>query len=244
MKVNKSLTVNNIKAIVFDLDDTLFDCYNQLVIPARKFALRQMISAGLDVSFEELSAMRARLSNTSEEHIYRKLIKSFNISDEKKSAKIMNAGFYSYYNYFQIKRPEIKPFPNVKECLNKLKESYNIFLLTAGVVRTQELKVESLGLKNCFHKLYFQDLKDGFDKEKILREIMKDNDLNPEEVLVVGNRIDSDIAPAKNIGAHTLLIKHGEHAHIEPKDESEMPDIECKNVCEINKIFTQSDTDN
>src|SRR4030042_1843418 len=41
------------KAILFDLDDTLFDCYGLLVEAARRRAARAMVQAGLPCTEEE-----------------------------------------------------------------------------------------------------------------------------------------------------------------------------------------------
>ncbi len=42
-----------IKAIIFDLDDTLFDCTNTLVDSARKRAAKAMVTAGMNCSKEK-----------------------------------------------------------------------------------------------------------------------------------------------------------------------------------------------
>ncbi len=42
-----------IKAIIFDLDDTLFDCTHTLVDSARKRAAKAMVNEGLNCSEKE-----------------------------------------------------------------------------------------------------------------------------------------------------------------------------------------------
>ncbi|MDP7133251.1 MAG: hypothetical protein QF437_22335, partial [Planctomycetota bacterium] len=50
-----------IKAILFDLDDTLYDCTGSLVEVARRRAARALIGAGLQMSLEEAYSLQVKL---------------------------------------------------------------------------------------------------------------------------------------------------------------------------------------
>ncbi|MDP2974515.1 MAG: hypothetical protein Q8N60_05680, partial [Candidatus Diapherotrites archaeon] len=51
----------DIRAIFFDLDDTLFDCSGSLIENARKRAAAAMVAAGLPLSAEEAYKMQVQL---------------------------------------------------------------------------------------------------------------------------------------------------------------------------------------
>ena len=47
----------------------------------------------------------------------------------------------------------------------------------------------------------------------------------PADCLMVGDRIDNDVLPAKRLGMRTLRLLHGSHAAQEPRGPSEAPDL-------------------
>ena len=50
------------KAIIFDLDDTLYDCTGSLLEASRKRAARAMVNAGLPCTEEEAYLLQKKLS--------------------------------------------------------------------------------------------------------------------------------------------------------------------------------------
>lgn len=250
MKRKKILLLSDLKAVIFDLDDTLYDCYEQLVKPARRFAMKQMIEAGLDVPFSTLLSKSNELfrQKHTEKELYIKIVDNFGIKNEQKRKSIIHAGYHSYYNYFMLKKPEIIPFPDVEFSLDKLRKRYKLFMLTVGIHKSQEMKIKALGLEKYFDRIYYKSVDYGADKKNLLKQILKDSHLRADETMMVGNRRDSDIAPANNIGCFTSLIQHGEYAHLQAVNDDEIPDFEFKRIsqlCEIlvpekgniNKIF-------
>ena len=52
----------------------------------------------------------------------------------------------------------------------------------------------------------------------------------PEECIMVGDRIDNDIAPAAMLGMRTVLFRTGRHAAQQPRSVDEVPDAEVHDV--------------
>jgi HAD superfamily hydrolase (TIGR01662 family) len=52
----------------------------------------------------------------------------------------------------------------------------------------------------------------------------------PEECVMVGDRIDNDIAPAKLLGMRTVLFRTGRHIRQQPRTPDEIPDAEVHDV--------------
>jgi putative hydrolase of the HAD superfamily len=48
----------------------------------------------------------------------------------------------------------------------------------------------------------------------------------PEECIMVGDRIDCDIVPAKQLGMRAVRLRTGRHASQEPRTQHERPDAE------------------
>lgn len=55
----------------------------------------------------------------------------------------------------------------------------------------------------------------------------------PEECVMVGDRIDNDIAPAKLLGMRAVLFRTGRHIRQEPRSPDELPDAEVHNTEEL-----------
>ena len=51
--------------------------------------------------------------------------------------------------------------------------------------------------------------KENLDKSRIYKKIMKENNLKPNQVLVVGNNFKHDLLSAKKLGMHYYLVKDG-----------------------------------
>lgn len=54
-----------------------------------------------------------------------------------------------------------------------------------------------------------------------------------ERSVMVGDRIDNDVIPAKAVGMSTIRVRVGLHASQEPRTPEEMPDIEVSSVAEL-----------
>jgi putative hydrolase of the HAD superfamily len=52
----------------------------------------------------------------------------------------------------------------------------------------------------------------------------------PAECIMVGDRIDNDIAPARMLGMRTVLFRTGRHAQQQPRTPDEMPDAEVRDA--------------
>ena len=58
-------------------------------------------------------------------------------------------------------------------------------------------------------------------------------DVQPQACVMVGDRIDNDIAPAKTLGMQTVLYRTGRHVHQQPRSWDEVPDAEVTTVAEL-----------
>ena len=54
--------------------------------------------------------------------------------------------------------------------------------------------------------------------------------LKPEQIVMVGDRIDNDIAPARLLGMTTILFRTGRHARQQPRSWLEVPNFDVTDV--------------
>lgn len=57
--------------------------------------------------------------------------------------------------------------------------------------------------------------------------------VEPAECVMVGDRIDNDIWPAKHIGMKTVLFRTGRHIEQRPRSHEDVPDAEVRGVAEL-----------
>jgi FMN phosphatase YigB (HAD superfamily) len=216
----------SIRAIVFDLDDTLFDCHGQLVMEAHREAASAMVRAGLPCDPEE--AFRARMEifrSCPRGDVDRLLAERYGVSGEA----VSQAGFEAFHRRHV---GAIVPFPDVPEALRRLRESYRLFLLTGGDRETQQMKIDRLGIRWAFEDVLFCGVGSG-EKGKVLRRLLEHTGLRPREVLSVGNRIDREIREAKELGMATALMVGGEYGHLRPEGALENPDMTIGKVSDL-----------
>jgi HAD superfamily hydrolase (TIGR01549 family) len=72
----------------------------------------------------------------------------------------------------------------------------------------------------------------GFRKPdvRLFLRACEDLGVNPAECIMVGDRIDNDIAPAKWLGMRAVLLRTGRHINQQPRSWHELPDAEVADV--------------
>jgi FMN phosphatase YigB (HAD superfamily) len=82
------------------------------------------------------------------------------------------------------------------------------FLVTSGFRRLQESKVRALGFADWFAAIHIDaiDEPDRKGKYGIFKELLAAHDLQPDEVLAVGDNPDSEIEAGNRLGMKTIQI--------------------------------------
>ena len=66
----------------------------------------------------------------------------------------------------------------------------------------------------------------------------RDHDVPPAECILVGDRIDADIAPAKEAGMATIQFRSGRWRRQRPRSEAETPNFVATDVAELEAAIT------
>lgn len=206
-----------IRTIVFDLDDTLFDTTGQLVGPAQRDAVAAMIGGGLEGGLEELVRRRWELGRL-HPHEDADLLLAGERMGEAGAEGIAAVGRRAF---LQRRVPSIEPFPGTLPTLRALRPRA-LVLLTVGHHGTQQAKVDGLALREEFDEIVIVDAEDG-EKGPALAALLDRRALVPDEVLVVGDRLDREIRAGRRLGCWTCRVEHGEGAWGRPRDADEQP---------------------
>lgn len=249
-----------IRALIFDLDDSLFDS-TKLAEKARRAAIRAIDDLVVSVDIDEddcyeilLEVIKEFGSNYS--YHFDQLIKrisgiskvySYGIEDfiSKKRMipppkMLVQAGVIAYHN---VKFTDIKPFDDVIPFFKKVRGNYEnikICILTDGLPEKQYEKILRLKINRYLDDIIISD-EVGVRKPnvKLYRlGLERLGGLKPEECIYIGDRYIMDIIPPKKIGIYSILI-HRAGKYDGKKLGEIKPDFEINELDELFNIIDE-----
>jgi HAD superfamily hydrolase (TIGR01549 family) len=69
--------------------------------------------------------------------------------------------------------------------------------------------------------------------------VLEELGVQPENAVMVGDRIDCDVVPAKLLGMKAVLYRVGRHKNQQPRAPEEVPDAQIDNVTQLDKVVLQ-----
>jgi len=120
----------------------------------------------------------------------------------------------------------------VEETLHKLSPSYDLLLITKGDLFDQESKLAQSGLGDLF--LGVEILTDK--NVDSYRGVFRRRSIQPEDFVMVGNSLRSDIVPVVSLGGHAVHIPYEvtwDHEHV---PEEEMPKGGWRRIASIREL--------
>lgn len=224
-----------IRCVIFDLDDTLYDCLGQRVRPAHRHAAEAMVAAGLNGTADQVYRARLRAFRVDPmlRHIDAEVIRHFGAADPEAVSRAAHDA------YFNCPVGKLTLFRGTLPLVHHLrKKGVRVFITTFGDVETQHAKVAALGLdqESAIEKIYYADRAKRVTKESAFSQIQGETGIPAEQILVIGDRPMSEIRAAKALGMHTVRLRRGEFASQHPVDSSERADHEIKNISEVRRL--------
>lgn len=230
MQISTMQNPQNIKAVILDLDDTLYDCSGTLILQGRKQAAKMI--AGLIHCSEEVACrlqfdMEEKYGTTA--NIYEKIVTAHHLP----STCIKEL----WKTFIHIDIAGITLFPDVIKTLKQLKvQGYKLILVTSGEKEIQNRKIHVLGLRNgYFDDIFIADRINGQTKNNYFKEIIQRYNMKPEEILCVGDKIDDELIASKSLGMITVMVEQGRHyrAYLKERDKYIKPDFSIKQIKDI-----------
>ena len=199
------MNTDKIKVIAFDADDTLWDCQGhfekvmqQLYDELTPWVDRE--TAALELFSTERKNMRL-LGYGVKAFTLSMLETAMRVSRNEMPADTISAILQQCYSLLEF---PCTPLPEVEETLAELQARgrWRLVVFTKGELLDQEHKLERSGLQK-----YFSWVEITSDKrEEEFRALCRKLDVMPDELLMVGNSLKSDVAPALAIGCQAVYI--------------------------------------
>lgn len=126
-------------------------------------------------------------------------------------------------------------YQETESCLKALSEKYKIGIIANQPFGTQE-RLNKMGISK-YISLVISSAEENIAKPdlQIFRLALERADCSPDNAVMIGDRLDNDIVPAKEIGMHTVWVKQGLDGLATPKAET--ADLTIHSIGEINKYF-------
>ncbi len=227
-----------IKAILIDIggvilsEDELYRTYLESVKEMLKLS-------GVDFTEDTFNEAVEQCILNFEPHFTKSLVWRLVKPDKKKCDYIVNA-IRGYVRNRMSRLPQTLT-PGIEKILEVLSRNYKLAL--AGNQPSAVKKVlEKYGVLKFFAVTEVsEDIGISKPDPSFFENILKKLDLRPQEAIMVGDRFDNDIIPAKKLGMKTILVKVGVYAILEPRTPDEKPDATVKSVKELTSAVASLD---
>ena len=224
-----------ISAVVLDLDDTLIDTSGELIPAAHREAAEAMVEAGLPASVQAVHDERMRLQEErATEDIDVLAAAAFGHPSD---GDAVEAGRSAYYGR-QLDR--LDPVPDAVPVLERLSGACTLLLMTTGDPDTQRRKVELADLGRWFVEALYLPLS-AADKRRGLRDLLERHGLEPARVVVVGDRIDREIAAGNALGTWTVRVEAGEGGALRAADPGERAHFAIPGIGDLPRVLARID---
>lgn len=222
-----------IKAVLIDIDDTIFDfekcSKNSFLKTLEKFNLKFKEE---DFSYfnkiNDILWTKQKLGEINIKEVFIKrdylMGKYFNLDIEK---GLFNDLFVKFLY------DEIEMVDGIEDLLLYLSDKYKIFTASNGIFKMQENRLKKSNLDKYFDKIFVSD-KIGFEKpdKKFFQKIMDLTKFSNDDLIMIGDSIKSDIIGAKNSKIKSIYLNK-EDKKISDKNFT----YQVKNLSEIKKIL-------
>ena len=130
-----------------------------------------------------------------------------------------------------------KLYPSSENILQTLSKKYKLGVIANQAFGTME-RLEKWGIGKYFNTVV-ASAEAGVAKPdlKIFKMAFEAAGCNPREAVMIGDRLDNDIAPAKKLGMKTVWVRQGFAVHQNICDNSQKPDYIIESIENILDIF-------
>lgn len=230
----------NIKAVLFDVDDTLFD---------RNLAQRKI----LDIIISQLPEV---FNGYEKKRVLKAFLESDRISTEEFDAGAPFEGIRDYRNKIFLRLlgiPEkhackiteiyIKDSPTVRapvsgaiSAVKNISKKYKVGVVSNGAPDVQYRKLETIGLRDVFSCIVLSEEIGSIRKPdpRIFQLALSSLNVRPAECIYVGNSFDNDVVGAKRAGLRVCWLNRKRSI---PQNETVKADCVISHMRELMKIL-------
>lgn len=191
-----------IKAIIFDLDDTL---YNE----------KEFVKSGFKAAAKYISSNFGLDSKKVFNHLsdqFDRGLRGNNFDDLLEKWNLPNTEVENLVNIYRKHKPEIHLYPDAEVALIEIKGHFLLGLITEGWLETQKNKIAALNLTEYFDEIIITGTL-GIDNRKLSEkpfQMMLDKlGVKATEAVYIGDNPLKDFIAPKKLGLFTVRVQRG-----------------------------------
>ena len=193
-----------IRAVVFDMDDTLYD--EMMFVRSGFQSVARYLGIRFDLEEQKIyQIMLERLNSDGRGKIFDSVLKLHNIYSPRLVEELIEV--------YRTHTPKISLYSDVVETLERLRvEQLKIGIITDGLHSVQKTKVRALKLQDLVDFIIYTDeLGSGYEKPHPAAFLRAIEILNcePTDILYVGNNPEKDISGANSVGMESAHLCRG-----------------------------------
>ena len=173
--------------------------------------------------------------NDVDEAVYRFIPKVYDYILYKhiRDNNVFNNSKSQYKNELQQLGTEFNFIDGIQDFLEKFSKHYNIGIIGQYGKDFNQFLEDN----NVLQYFTFSEIQDDYNitkpNPKYFEAVLEKCKCKANESIMVGDRIDKDIIPAKMVGMKTIKIKVGIHKNQEPRIPEEIPDLTVNKIEDI-----------
>ncbi len=227
--------MNQLKAIIFDLDDTLYAEKDFVLSGFQAVAEWSAANVGIDAVTGYATLLdlydRGVRNNT-----FDRWLTIHEIDRPELTAK--------FVEIYRDCLPQISPFPETIELLESLYGSYKIGLVSDGYLAVQQSKWAALGLANFFDAVVFSDSlgRANWKPSTAPFELVLEKlGIEPACSVYIGDNPLKDFFGARQLGMHAIQVQRvgSEYGHLEPPGTDYHPHLKIASMAEVLTAIAQ-----
>jgi putative hydrolase of the HAD superfamily len=194
-----------IDIIAFDADDTLW--HNETLYRGTEKRFQQLLAAYQAAEETEQALFQTEMRNL---RLYGYGIKSFGLSMIETAIQVSKGRIAAYQIQEiidlakEMLETRVELLDHVADVIPSLAQRCRLMLVTKGDLRDQEAKLAGSGLAH-----YFDHVEIVPDKNvEVYRSLLARNNVAPQQFLMVGNSLRSDVLPVVELGGHAVHIPY------------------------------------
>lgn len=215
-----------IRALLFDLDDTLIETYE-----AHRAAIRASCERAAECHpewtphrLEEVfrrtyRVLEAKIEAGSLTYDSQMLFRTHTWQETLRNCGLDPAlGEHLGGVYLAERRSRYRLYDDVEPLLPELSQRYELVLVTNGLGDLQREKIEAVRLERWFDRVVISgEVKSWKPDAAIFRHALGLAGVGPDEAVMIGDSLERDVRGARSLGIRTVWMRR--YAHLTPRED-------------------------
>ncbi|MCY7369068.1 MAG: HAD family hydrolase [Chamaesiphon sp.] len=229
--------MNNLQAIVFDLDDTLYSERDYVLSGFKAVGNWADVNLGIDRN-QGFTTLCNLYHQGVRNNTFNQWLAIHQIENPEVVTKLLNV--------YREHSPTISPFAESIDLLKTLTKSYKIGLVSDGYLQVQQRKWAALGLDLFFDTVVFSDSlgRENWKPSTAPFKLVLDRlNIPPEFSVYIGDNPRKDFCGARQLGMSTIWVKRSdsEYGDLQPPSLEYHPDLSIDSLSQVLELVRSWD---